>query len=102
MEKYFKCPDCGGDGIETCHNPDHGFIGFGSLLGAVLSANESACPCCGHNEEHKMKGVCYTCKGIGKVSEKTFLKYIDEYVTNDEEYEYLMEYYNEKSDGKKL
>lgn len=20
------CPDCGGDGKETCHNPDHGFI----------------------------------------------------------------------------
>ena len=48
------CPDCFGDGIETCHNPDHGFLS--SVLGAFYGANESACPCCGHSSDHKMKG----------------------------------------------
>ena len=24
--QMYVCPDCGGDGKETCHNPDHGFI----------------------------------------------------------------------------
>lgn len=76
------CPDCFGDGIETCHNPDHGFLN--SVLGAVYSANESACPCCGHNEDHKMKGQCWTCKGIGKVSKKDYDKYLDEFVSEQD------------------
>ena len=76
------CPDCFGDGVETCHNPDHGFLS--SVLGAVHGANESACPCCGHNPDHKMKGKCYTCSGTGKVSKSDYDAYIDELVSADD------------------
>lgn len=72
------CPDCFGDGIETCHNPDHGFL-IG-VLGAVYGANESACPCCGHSSDHKMKGKCETCNGTGQVSKEDYDNYIDEFV----------------------
>lgn len=68
------CPDCFGDGIETCHNPDHGF------LSAVIGANESACRCCGHSSDHKMKGKCDTCKGTGQVTKEQYDTYLDEYV----------------------
>lgn len=61
------CPDCSGDGKETCHNPDHGFI-------AALSFHEVGrlgCPCCGHDERHKVPkgGSCDTCSGAKKVTE---------------------------------
>jgi len=49
----YKCPSCGGDGIETCHNPDHRFLA--AMDGSMLNANESACPCCGHREDHKIE-----------------------------------------------
>lgn len=78
------CPDCFGDGIETCHNPDHGFLS--SVLGAVYGANESACPCCGHSSDHKMKGKCYTCNGTGQVSKENYDKYLDEFVDEDDRY----------------
>lgn len=85
-EIKYDCPDCGGDGNETCHNPDHGFLeGVMSLKGA----NESACPCCGHNEDYKITKynketekreycTCYTCNGSGSVTESIGNKYIDE------------------------
>lgn len=76
------CPDCFGDGIETCHNPDHGFLS--GVLGAVYGANESACPCCGHSSDHKMKGKCETCKGTGQVSKEEYDKYLDEFVDEDD------------------
>lgn len=76
------CPDCFGDGIETCHNPDHGFLS--GVLGAVCGANESACPCCGHSSDHKMKGKCGTCKGTGQVSKEEYDKYLDEFVNEDD------------------
>lgn len=76
------CPDCFGDGIETCHNPDHGFLS--GVLGAVYSANESACPCCGHSSDHKMKGKCYTCNATGQVSKEDYDKYLDEFVDEDD------------------
>lgn len=76
------CPDCFGDGIETCHNPDHGFLS--SVLGAVYGANESACPCCGHSSDYKMKGKCYTCNGTGQVSKENYDKYLDEFVDEDD------------------
>ena len=86
------CPDCLGDGVETCHNPDHGFL---SLLGSVQRANESACPCCGHNPNHKMKGKCETCGGTGQVSKEDYEKYIDEFVDDREELdEYCLKGYN--------
>ena len=62
------CPDCGGDGKETCHNPDHG------LISALSFRDEGrlGCPCCGHNERHKVPkgGPCDTCSGSTKVTEK--------------------------------
>lgn len=76
-ETKIKCPDCFGDGIETCHNPDHGFL-FGVM--SIVGANESACPCCGHSEDRKMKGKCETCKGIGVVSKIEYDAYVDEFV----------------------
>lgn len=80
-----KCPDCFGDGIETCHNPDHGFIGYNGILGSVMEANEGRCPCCGYDENHKMKGVCQTCSGTGEVNKETYDKYIQEFVSDEEE-----------------
>lgn len=82
------CPDCFGDGKETCHNPDHGFL---LMIGG---ANESACPCCGHSEDHKIRKYigyvdgkmkweqpkCYTCDGKGQVTKEDYDNFIDEFV----------------------
>lgn len=76
------CPDCFGDGVETCHNPDHGFLG---LIGFIKgNANEGACPCCGHSSNHKMKGKCETCNGTGQVSKEEYDKYIYEFIGEDD------------------
>jgi RecJ-like exonuclease len=58
------CPECGGDGVETCTNPDHGFIeGVGGELSRL------GCPVCGHDPDFKVQGsTCPACKGTGKVS----------------------------------
>ena len=69
-DKLYICPDCSGDGIATCHNPDHGF------LSSFMGANESACPCCGHDHNYKMKGKCYTCDGNKIVSYEEGEQYI--------------------------
>jgi len=71
MENNKICPDCGGDGIETCHNPDHGFIDAMSFH----EVGRLGCPCCGHNENRKMKGKCDTCKGTGIVTKEDYDKY---------------------------
>src|SRR6478736_537072 len=86
-----KCPDCFGDGIETCHNPDHGFL---NIIGVVVGTNESACPCCGHSEDHKigryignMKwqyNKCETCSGSGEVTREEYDSYLDEFVPEDD------------------
>ena len=55
------CESCGGDGIETCNNPDHGWI---QAVGGEL--NRLGCPCCGHDPNFKMKGPCPDCNGTGK------------------------------------
>ena len=59
------CPACGGDGKETCNNPDHGFI---SAIGG--DTGRLGCPCCGHDPEHKIPGggSCEICDGRGTVS----------------------------------
>lgn len=44
------CKSCKGDKIERCDNPDHGFLNVINFRGA----NESACPCCGHDEQYRM------------------------------------------------
>lgn len=71
--EYLKCPDCNGDGKETCHNPDHGFIG-------VLSSHDIGrigCPCCGHDEHHKIPNgaQCETCEGRGRVVRKKAVEF---------------------------
>lgn len=70
----YKCPACGGDGIETCYNPDHGFItAVGGEIGRL------GCPCCGHDENHKMNGACPECSGGGVVSSEEWNKIAVEY-----------------------
>jgi len=95
-----KCPDCFGTGRETCHNPDHGFL---SGIISIVGANESACPCCGHDEDHQMSkynketkkreyNTCYTCKGSKIVTEDDYQDFVDEFVYEDEDLEYLKEF----------
>jgi hypothetical protein len=58
-----ECETCGGDGKETCNNPDHGFIdGVGGEVARL------GCPCCGHDPKHKVKngGDCEDCNGTGR------------------------------------
>ncbi len=61
------CPECNGDGKETCHNPDHGFI---TML-SFHDIGRLGCPGCGHDEKHKVPrgGSCELCEGNGEVSE---------------------------------
>lgn len=60
------CPACDGDGIQTCNNPDHGFI----LAIYFNDIYRLGCPVCGHNESYKVPngGNCEPCSGIGRVS----------------------------------
>lgn len=74
------CGDCGGDGIAVCTNPDHGFY---DMLSGTSHGREHKCPCCGYNEDHKIKFFigfidgkaqyktepCETCNGTGKLME---------------------------------
>lgn len=70
------CPECCGDGKDTCTNPDHGFIQMLSFhdIGRI------GCPCCGHNEFHKVKsgGECEICCGTGSVTDSEFSQYCTE------------------------
>lgn len=79
-EELFYCPDCGGDGHETCHNPDHGFIH--SMPGET---GRLGCPVCGHHPNGKIMNwengkrvprPCYTCAGTGKVTRKIGENYL--------------------------
>lgn len=68
-----KCPECGGDGKETCNNPDHGFI-------AALSwtdVGRLGCPVCGHDPYHKVPkgGACEICSGTGLVTLGVAIEY---------------------------
>lgn len=62
----YVCPDCGGDGRETCHNPDHDFLSAMSFhdIGRV------GCPVCGHDPHGKVSsgGSCLSCNGEGVVN----------------------------------
>jgi len=71
----YVCPDCGGDGKETCHNPDHGFISAMSFH----DIGRLGCPCCGHDLKGKVPngGACDTCKGRGYVNHSTATDFID-------------------------
>ncbi|HDT0712181.1 TPA: hypothetical protein QIC04_001928 [Morganella morganii subsp. morganii] len=70
------CPECCGDGKETCTNPDHGFI---QALG-FHDIGRIGCPCCGHDEFHKMKSgcKCEICNGTGAVTDDEFIQYCNE------------------------
>lgn len=65
------CVSCGGDGISTCSNPDHGFIGMmGGDIGRI------GCPGCGHHPEFKIpKEKCEWCVG-GKMTKKEKFEYL--------------------------
>lgn len=71
-----SCPDCLGDGKETCHNPDHGFIGAMSWH----EVGRLGCPVCGHDEKNKVPkgGDCETCEGSGEVLESVARKFCNE------------------------
>ena len=58
------CPECNGDGIGRCDNPDHGFIS--AMPGEI---GRLGCPVCGHDPDHKTGEVCETCNGEGDVPE---------------------------------
>ena len=60
----FICETCGGDGKETCDNPDHCGIDSG-LFGREI--HRLGCPVCGHNEDYKVPngGDCFDCHGTG-------------------------------------
>lgn len=64
MTASSPCSACGGDGIETCGNPDHGFIDALSGL-AGIDIGRLGCPGCGHDPKHKMRGKCPECNGTG-------------------------------------
>lgn len=73
---------CGGDGKETCSNPDHGFIhGIGGEISRL------GCPCCGHDENFKVfnGGDCQVCNGSGSVSQIEFDDFCKDYPLYDNE-----------------
>lgn len=56
------CGECGGDGRETCNNPDHGLIdAVGGEIGRL------GCPVCGHSSDHKTEYKCGKCNGTGRL-----------------------------------
>lgn len=78
-----------GDGKETCHNPDHGFI----YALTFTDIERLGCPVCGHDEDHKVinGGDCETCKGKGEVGKKVAVTFLNEmdYDVNVEELKLL-------------
>ncbi len=71
------CPECCGDGKETCTNPDHGLI---QAL-TFHDVGRIGCPCCGHDEFHKVKdgNECDICNGNGQVTNHEFAQYCNEH-----------------------
>jgi len=58
-----ECLTCNGTGMEICDNPDHGFIA--AMPGDI---SRLGCPCCGHDEEHRISNTkCEDCGGTGLV-----------------------------------
>ena len=79
------CPVCGGDGHETCSNPDHGFI---AAMGGEI--DRLGCPVCGHDENHKTNSgeKCDECKGSGDVPISQALAYCGD------EFEEMLEFHD--------
>lgn len=82
FEVILKCPCCGGDGKETCTNPDHGFLNEMSFH----EIGRLGCPVCGHDENHKVKngGNCDVCNGTGKISNTEFEIFLKDYNYDNE------------------
>lgn len=85
----YKCPACYSDGIETCHNPDHGFYYMISFHYDSCNGGRG-CPVCGWDDKHKIKrynsqlksyeyNKCYECDGTGYVSRNKCEKILEEY-----------------------
>lgn len=90
----YNCLACGGDGKETCNNPDHGFI---SAMGGAPKNNHGSrahdvgrlgCPVCGHDPDFKVyrfnfitgkreQPSCDECHGAGKMSYEECQTYMD-------------------------
>ena len=70
------CPCCNGDGKDTCHNPDHGFI---SAL-SFHDIGRLGCPVCGHDENHKVGSgeSCELCEGKGRTTEEEAIKFMED------------------------
>ena len=82
-QQFAVCPECGGDGKDTCNNPDHGLI-------RILSFTDEGrlgCPCCGHHPQFKMPkgGDCDICEGKGKVTIEKAEAYLKEYDGDEQE-----------------
>ena len=82
VEKHCMCFVCGGDGKETCTNPDHGFISMVSFH----DVGRLGCPCCGHDPNHKIKNGrnCECCNGLGKLTETQLNQQAYEYGFDDD------------------
>lgn len=76
FEIEYRCPDCGGDGKETCNNPDHAFVE--TMPGEV---GRLGCPVCGHHPKHKVnngKNTCPQCGGLKSIWPEQFEEYCRE------------------------
>ncbi len=86
-ENSYECPMCGGDGKETCNNPDHSFLRVMSFH----DVGRIGCPVCGHDEDHKVPdgGECEVCDGTGIVTEKICTEFCEDYDIDFEDLEVL-------------
>jgi hypothetical protein len=82
---FYVCFCCGGDGKDTCTNPDHGFIS--AMPGDI---GRLGCPVCGHDPYHKVPsgGDCECCKGKGFMELDEWEKWADEYYFDEDPIEY--------------
>lgn len=60
MMLLVTCPECGGDGVETCNNPDHGF--FSWMPGET---GRLGCPGCIRGNPKHYGHPCIQCDGLG-------------------------------------
>jgi len=72
--KLMRCACCGGDGKETCHNPDHGFINSLSFH----DVGRLGCPTCGPfgNPKVPKGGPCEECNGSGFVETSAWHQFV--------------------------
>lgn len=87
--QMLTCACCGGDGKETCHNPDHGFI---SSMG-WHDIGRLGCPGCGHDPNHKVPsgGPCDECNGSGVVESEAWHKFVSDMGYELDEADFIIE-----------